>query len=692
MEKFQASGLCGVTGDGNLGDDGMPVQEPAYEPPVIMVGCQSSGTTWLAWLLHHASGGSFTSELGLIRACLIWFKQTITTPEQFRAARFGEFAAMFRALRGGENLGTRNKWNDAYPVVCRILNEMTEEGLLDALAEAGDVDGFIHHLTYRVHNHGAKGGAFWGDKYPEYLLVLSQLNSVYPGARWIFVIRDPLSTVHSLLTTRKGQTRANPVVQELRRGLDDAVLQWEQWNWNWLQFRASLPVDSYLEVNFSELLKNPRAAVEPIASFLGMDLAAPAVREHMNQLKAGVDDRARSSSTHRAMMQMKPSPRFMHLVREYGFDTLKTLHLNTPLEVPTVPLSSAVGAAPLPSRNQVPPPRASATYELVEPSLTGRSADRGLPILALPKSQSLQQLSYFRMQRVCFLPSGALQTPAGPLVREPLPANHRPRRANYRPRLHRSASLAAAGSSPVLLPARVGYTRYFHWLTEVLPAVMMQDHTDTVVVGTEAPQFIEDSIELANKLLGTRKRVERHELPAWFENAVVPEHAVKSGSGHSRLNSTMINCFSNLRDALPDVERPARRIFISRVDSQFRKVENERQITELFAGEGYEVLVLSQLRLAEQWQAFKEADEVVGFHGAGLANAMFLSEGRKLTEIMLRDQVYRLRVYWDIASVRKLDYRLHVIPSIGERSDVSLNDLTDLLSGDSPVRQDVDHG
>jgi outer membrane protein OmpA-like peptidoglycan-associated protein/capsular polysaccharide biosynthesis protein len=585
-------------------------------------------------------------------------------------------------VRAGREAGTPNKWNDAYSVLCDALNEMNDQGRLAAWADAGDVDGFIRHLTYRVHNHGAGRGAIWGDKYPEYLLALPQLGSIFPGARWIFVIRDPVSTVHSLLTTRRGQMRAQPVVQELRRNIDDAVQQWEQWNWNWQQFRASLPVDSYLEVNFSELLKDPHAAVEPIASFLNVDLAAPAARTHMDQLNVGVADRAQDSSTHRAMMQMTPSPRFVRLVREYGFDTFRALQLNKPPEVPTVPLSSATGSAPLTRSGQAPPPRESGTYMLVEPKLTGPSANSDLPVLSLPKSQSLRHLRYFQMRRVCFLPSGALQTPAGPLIREAVPAN-------YRPRQHRAAKTAAPCSAPVLLPARVGYTRYFHWLTEVLPAVMLQDFTDTVVVGAAAPRFVDDTIQLANTLLGTRKIVQRHNLPAWFEHAILPEQAIKYGSGHSRLSSAMVECFSRLRNALPPVEHPTRRIFISREDSKFRKVENERLIAEMFANQGYEVLVLSEMSLAEQWRAFKEADEVVGFHGAGLANAIFLSQGRKLTEIMPHDHIYRIRVYWDIASVRKLDYRLHVIPPIDELSGVSLHDLADLLTGDPSARQTI---
>jgi len=646
-----------------------------YEPPVLMVGCQSSGTTWLAWLLHHASGGSFTSELGLIRSCLIWFKHTISTPDEFRAARFGEFADMFRALRGGD-IGARNKWNDAYPVVCRVLNEMNEQGLLDAFADTGNVDGFIRHLTYTVHNEGAKSGNFWGDKYPEYLLSLPQLHSIYPGARWIFVIRDPLSTSHSLLTTRRGQSGARPVVQELRRGLDDAIHQWEQWNWNWLQFRASLPIDSYLEVNFSELLKDPPAAIKPLASFLGPQLFnAPAVTDYLTKLKAGVDDKARASSTRYAMMQMNPSPRFTRLVGEYGFDTFRTLRLSKPLDEMSLPLSGVSGAALLARPARAEPAKPFDSYRLVEPRLSGPCVDQQVPIFRLPKVQQLRRLRYFRMQCVCLLPSGALITPAGALIREPLAMNHDVTRRRLVPN-------GSTCSKAVMLPARVGYNRYFHWVSEVLPAFMMQEFTDTVAISNRAPQFIEETVELANALLGTSKLVERYKLPVWFENAIVPELAVKHGAGHSRLNADMVECFSRLRDALPDAGQPTRRLFISRTDSKHREVENEQLLADRFAATGYEVLVLSQLSMEEQWRAFREADEIVGFHGAGLANAMFLDEGRRLTEIMPSDFLSRVRVYWDVASVRRLDYRLHLIPPIGDRSTVAPENLAEVLKAD----------
>jgi hypothetical protein len=636
-----------------------------------MVGCQSSGTTWLAWLLHFASQGSFSSELGVIRAGLIWFKRAVRNPHDFRAARFGEFADMFRSIRGGQ-IDDKNKWNAAYPVLCEQLNLMNESGALSYWASRNDVDAFLRELAYRVHVAGRSNVEYWGDKYPEYLLYLEDIHSIFPDARWIFVIRDPISTIHSLMTTRKGQSAREPVVQEVREGLATAVEQWEQWNWNWFEFRKRLSKDSYIEINFSELQKDPRRGVEPLNAFLGSDLLGrPSAKHQFEELKAAIDNKARGRLVHRKLTQFTPSERFATLVKEYGFDTFAALGWYRKPSVRTVPVAEMVESRKLEA--ELVEPHKISSYDLVEPRFTGIPIEAHKPPILAPGSrQELAKVNLYSLPRVRFQPGGALQAPSGTYVAESVDVGYEENGF-----LRYASPVSETGLFLASKPG--GFQNYFHWLSEILPVFMTQSASDIIVVGRNAPRFTEATVELANKFFGVSKSVQRVDLPAWFENAVIAGYPFKHGVNHSRLTTAFGVFVQRVLRELPADIHARRKIVISREDSSFRVFRNESELVSRLCEEGYEALTLSKMPVVEQWRAFREAEHVVAFHGAGLTNAMFMAKGHTVHEIVPVDYINRLRAYWDIVSLRKLNYHVHVVAGVGSGRDLSTLEIDEIV-------------
>ncbi|WP_458441579.1 glycosyltransferase family 61 protein [Methylorubrum extorquens] len=90
------------------------------------------------------------------------------------------------------------------------------------------------------------------------------------------------------------------------------------------------------------------------------------------------------------------------------------------------------------------------------------------------------------------------------------------------------------------------------------------------------------------------------------------------------------------RRALAEVSpgnRP-RRVLISRKDAGQRNAINEGELFAELATLGFEELVLSKMKLADQIAALSEAEIVVGVHGAGLTNIAHCPPGGQVFEIM----------------------------------------------------------
>ncbi len=62
-----------------------------------------------------------------------------------------------------------------------------------------------------------------------------------------------------------------------------------------------------------------------------------------------------------------------------------------------------------------------------------------------------------------------------------------------------------------------------------------------------------------------------------------------------------------------------------------RKIINEAKIVELVKSHGFQVVFCEDLSYSQQVQLFAEAELVVGMHGAGLVNQIYMSEGRKVS-------------------------------------------------------------
>jgi hypothetical protein len=78
---------------------------------------------------------------------------------------------------------------------------------------------------------------------------------------------------------------------------------------------------------------------------------------------------------------------------------------------------------------------------------------------------------------------------------------------------------------------------------------------------------------------------------------------------------------------------PSRRIFISRANASKRRMVNEEEVADVLASHGFEIVAPEELSLLDQIELFAEASVVVGQHGAGLTNLLYVPAETTVLEI-----------------------------------------------------------
>lgn len=128
------------------------------------------------------------------------------------------------------------------------------------------------------------------------------------------------------------------------------------------------------------------------------------------------------------------------------------------------------------------------------------------------------------------------------------------------------------------------------------------------------------------------------------------------------------------------------RLYVSRRNARFRKILNEDDVARLVSRHGFEVVCGDNMDLAGQIRAFSGSSVVLGIHGAGLTNGIFIRQGGLMIEICKRERNYG---YWHLADSVGLRYQyFHGVPDsedtlIGRGCNltVDLAELDERLAG-----------
>lgn len=89
---------------------------------------------------------------------------------------------------------------------------------------------------------------------------------------------------------------------------------------------------------------------------------------------------------------------------------------------------------------------------------------------------------------------------------------------------------------------------------------------------------------------------------------------------------------SSIRNTLRNQNEPTQRIYISREKQVLRFIENEDEVTETLEEFGFKKVIAEHLSYDEQLDLFSKTKYLVGPHGAGLTNMIFMKDGTNVLE------------------------------------------------------------
>ncbi len=103
----------------------------------------------------------------------------------------------------------------------------------------------------------ARRTGLWFDKTPgpDFIRCAPKLLQMYPNARFIFLIRDPISAVISCM-------------KKFSNTFDEACDRWKECAEAWLQVKGSLPMDAFIEIKTHELSARPHECLKRISELL----------------------------------------------------------------------------------------------------------------------------------------------------------------------------------------------------------------------------------------------------------------------------------------------------------------------------------------------------------------------------------------------------------------------------------------
>ena len=230
---------------------GVEGQSPSPSPdaPFFIVGCSRSGTTLLRLILCGHSRLHIPPETWFIADLVARFPlDAALTPAQAEAA--------------ADAMVGHYRWPDLEIPAAEFRAQAR------ALAVPRLVD--LIDLPFREHLRRA-GKPRFGDKTPPYIAIVPDLLALYPGARFVNLVRDGRDVAISFVDAH---FHGRPYHADFE--WTEALRLAERW-------RASLPAGRLLDVRYEDLVRAPEPTVRRICDFLG-EAFEPAMFSYRDRL------------------------------------------------------------------------------------------------------------------------------------------------------------------------------------------------------------------------------------------------------------------------------------------------------------------------------------------------------------------------------------------------------------------------
>ena len=176
---------------------------------------------------------------------------------------------------------------------------------------------------------------------------------------------------------------------------------------------------------------------------------------------------------------------------------------------------------------------------------------------------------------------------------------------------------------------------HYHWMIDILPRLDLVraelEHGLPVIAPPHlrAPQMMALRAVLDGMGYYHTKIIEPPHHVYMVERLVMPTQMAHPLDISPRQVALLRDIFLNDISA---TDLP-KRLYVSRADAAIRRVKNEDELLARLEPMGFVSVHLAKLTLAEQVSLFRQAECVIGHHGAGFTNLAFCSPGTAIIEI-----------------------------------------------------------
>ncbi len=189
---------------------------------------------------------------------------------------------------------------------------------------------------------------------------------------------------------------------------------------------------------------------------------------------------------------------------------------------------------------------------------------------------------------------------------------------------------------------------YFHWITDTLPKVVYakKNHKNlTIILPSKLKiNFIISSLKrLKVKYFFLKKNTNYKFKKLTYIGSLYP-------SGNPRKKN-----INDLKKAMNLKYRNYKRIYISRNKSGRRRIINEQNLIDLLKNYNFKILYSEKISFNKQLEIFSSAKFIIGLHGAGLTNLIWMKEKNNLIEIKPENDLY-LNCYFNLSNLLNINY------------------------------------
>lgn len=174
---------------------------------------------------------------------------------------------------------------------------------------------------------------------------------------------------------------------------------------------------------------------------------------------------------------------------------------------------------------------------------------------------------------------------------------------------------------------------YFHWFCDVLPRLhqildKLPDDT-RFLIQDNPPSWMLDSLSIFG--INRERCVSlSHRFPVQLERLYYCPPVGMTNDHDPEAVGWVRETFQKVLPAPP--KRTDRRLYVSRHKALCRKIINEEAFFESLRPLGFERVLAEDMSLREQIELFASASVLIGPHGAGFTNMLFMPEGSTILE------------------------------------------------------------